>query len=309
MRLRKYVYAFVVTTSKWVRVTMAPTRSREDIMRAHKRYSGRYFGSDMYSGQEKSDKKQYDCLHIDRRAAACAGAAYDLLLRAGLIDKRMLFEYLRAADAWVGDAMDAVMPSSSGGDPEAAARRIRPANVPPATILPPRPKAGEAGGRCQKAELSEERAMQCRHELLSYLVITRLFHVLRKIDTLPEDVIRALEHLVRSIVEMYGSDHRVKKTILRALPHMFTSLRVPGMPMHTADVENTIRWLFSPFRESRKQVRSIEGMETASLQLTFIGVCRKNGVDPSEAYQRLLDDPEWDITKHPKPPPVRRRRK
>lgn len=32
------------------------------------------------------------------------------------------------------------------------------------------------------------------------------------------------------------------------------------MPMHTADMENTIRWLFSPLREGRKQLRSIEGM-------------------------------------------------
>lgn len=114
---------------------------------------------------------------------------------------------------------------------------------------------------------------------------------------------------MRAIVEMYGKDHRVKKMMLKALPPMFTSLRVPGMPMHTADVENVIRWLFSPFRESRKQVRTLEAMEAASLQLTFIGVCRKNGVDPSEAYQRLLDDPEWDITMHPKPPPVWRRRR
>ena len=96
---------------------------------------------------------------------------------------------------------------------------------------------------------------------------------------------------MRAIVEMYGKDHRVKKMILGALPRMFTSLRVPGMPMHTADVENVIRWLFSPFRASRKQVRTLEAMESASLQLTFIGVCRKNGVDPSEAYQRLLDEP------------------
>ena len=114
---------------------------------------------------------------------------------------------------------------------------------------------------------------------------------------------------MRAIVEMYGKDHRVKKMILRALPRMFTSLRVPGMPMHTADVVNVIRWLFSPFRESRKQVRTLEAMEAASLQLTFIGVCRKNGVDPSEAYQWLLGGPEWDITMHPKPPPVRRRRR
>ena len=76
-----------------------------------------------------------------------------------------------------------------------------------------------------------------------------------------------------------------------------------------AEIENTIRWLFSPFRDSRKQVRSLVGMETASLQLTFVDMYRKNGVDPSEAYQRLLDDPEWDMTGQPRPPPppVRRR--
>ena len=46
----------------------------------------------------------------------------------------------------------------------------------------------------------------------------------------------------------------------------------------------------------------------AGLQPTFVVVCRKNGVEPSEAYQLLLGDPEWDVTKHPRPPPVRRRR-
>ena len=112
---------------------------------------------------------------------------------------------------------------------------------------------------------------------------------------------------MRSIVEMYGEDHRVKKSILKALPRMFTALRVPGMSMHTADMESTIRWLFSPFRESRKQLRSARGMETAERQLTFVGVCRKNDVEASEAYQRLLDNHEWDVTKHPRPP-VRRRR-
>ena len=150
--------------------------------------------------------------------------------------------------------------------------------------------------------------MQCRNELLCYLVITRLLHVLKRRDTLPGPVIDDLERMMRSIVEMYGEDHRVKKSILKALPRMFTALRVPGMPMHTADVENTIRWLFSPFRESRKQLRSARGMEAAELQLTFVGVCRKNGVEPSEAYQRLLDNHKWDVTKHPRPPPVRRRR-
>ena len=69
-----------------------------------------------------------------------------------------------------------------------------------------------------------------------------------------------------------------------------------------------ILWPFSPFRDSRKQLRSLEGMETASLQLTFVGMCRKNGIEPSEACQRLLDDPGWDMTKHARPPPVRRRR-
>lgn len=150
--------------------------------------------------------------------------------------------------------------------------------------------------------------MQCRNELPCYLAITRLFHALKKHGTLPAPAIEDLKRVVRSMVEMHGEGYRVKESILKALPRMFTALGVPGMPMHTADVENTIRWLFSPFRESRKQLRSIRGTVTAGLQLTFVGVCRKNGVEPSEAYQLLLDDPEWDVTKHPRPPPVRRRR-
>ena len=165
------------------------------------------------------------------------------------------------------------------------------------------------GGGKKRIEISEEKAAQCRNELLCYLVLTRLFHYLKKHDTLPKDTIEALGQIVRSAVERYGDDHRVKKSILRALPNMFTALGIPGMPMHTAEVESTIRSLFSPFRDSRKQLRSLVGMETASLQLTFIGMCRKNGVDPCEAYQRLLDDPGWGMTRLPKPPPARRRRR
>ena len=181
---------------------------------------------------------------------------------------------------------------------------------PPSTILPPR-GGGEGGGRRRKRiEISEEKAAQCRNELLCYLVINRLLHYIKRHDTRPDDVIEALKRIVRLAVEMYGDYHRVKKSILRALSHMFTAPRIPGMPLHTAEIENTIRWLFSPFRDSRKQLRSLVGMETASLQLTFVGMCRKNGVDPSEAYQRLLDDPGWDMTRQPRPPPpVRRRRR
>ena len=310
---RKYVYAFMATSPGWVRVCMSPTRSRADILEKYKAYKDKYFGSDQYSGQEVSDRKHLDCLHMDRRTASCAGAGYDLLLRSGMIDGPTLYEYLRAADAWVREVLDLIL-SRGAGDLEAeAARGNLPVPLPPpppATILPPRAGGGGGGGRGagKTVQISEEKAMQCRIELLCYLAITRLFHVLKKHDTLPASAIEDLKRVVRSIVEMYGEGHRVKKSILRALPHMFTALRVPGMPMHTADVENTIRWLFSPFRESRKQLRSIRGMVTAGLQLTFIGVCRKNGVEPSEAYQLLLDDPEWDVTKHPRPPPVRRRR-
>ena len=92
--------------------------------------------------------------------------------------------------------------------------------------------------------------MQCRNELLCYLAITCLFK-LKKHNTLPASAIEHLKHVVRSLVELYGEDHRVKKSILKALPRMFTALGVPGMPMHTADMGNTTRWLFSPFRESR----------------------------------------------------------
>ena len=133
---------------------------------------------------------------------------------------------------------------------------------PPATLVPPR-AGGRGGGKA--VQISEERAMQCRNELLCYLAITRLFYALKKYDTLPAPAIEDLKRMVRLIVELYGEGHRVKKSILRALPRMFTALGVPGMPMHTADVENTIRWLFSPFRESRKQLRSIRGMVTAGL--------------------------------------------
>ena len=307
---RKYVYGLIAATKKWVRVYMSPTRSRADILLAYEAYSGKPFGSDQYSGQEKSSLKHYDCLHIDRRAASCAGAGYEHLLRAGMIDGPTLYEFLRIADGWVRKMMDLVR--SADADGAEAARAIMAVPLPPpppATVLPPRSggKGGKGAGKL--VQLSEERAMQYRMDLLCYLAITRLIHALKKIDTLPEPAIEALKHVVRSIVGMYGEGHRVKKSILGALPHMFGSLRVPGMPMHTADVENTIRWLFSPFRESRKQVRSIKGMRAAAKQLTFVGVCRKHGISPSEAYQRLLDDPKWDITKHPQPPPPARRRR
>ena len=305
---RKYVYALMATAPKWVRVRMSPTRSRADILENYKAYKGKHFGSDQYSGQEDTDLQHWDCLHIDRRAASCAGAGYDLLLRSGMIDDSTLYEYLRAADAWVRETMGLILSQGAGDLAAEAARGELPVPLPPpppATILPPR-AGGKGGGKA--VQISEERAMQCRNELLCYLAITRLFHELKKHDTLPAPAIEDLKRVVRSIVELYGEGHRVKKSILRALPRMFTALGVPGMPMHTADVENTIRWLFSPFRESRKQLRSIRGMVTAGLQLTFVGVCRKNGVEPSEAYQLLLDDPEWDVTKHPRPPPVRRRR-
>ena len=289
---RKFVYGLIaMAQGRWVRVRMSPTRSAADLLCAYKAYKGKHFGSDQYSGQKKTKLKHYDCIHIDRRAATCAGGAYDLLRRAGMIDDKMLYEYLRVADSWTRRMLDIVL--SGSDDPVAAVCGLLSASPPPpppppAAILPPR---GDGKGGGKRIQLSEEKAAQCRSELLCYLVITRLLHYLKKCDTLPEDAIEALKHIVRAAVEMYGEDHRVKKSILRALSHMFTSLRVPGMPMHTAEIESTIRWLFSPFRDSRKQLRSLEGMETASLQLTFVGMCRKSGVDPSEAYQGFLTTP------------------
>ena len=92
---------------------------------------------------------------------------------------------------------------------------------------------------------------------------------------------------------MYGGDNKVKKSILRAPPHTFASLRVQGMPMRTAEIESNIRWLFLPFRDNREQLLSLEWMETVSLWLRSSGMCRKDGVDPSWAHQRLFDDPSW----------------
>ena len=137
---RKYVYGLMATAGRrLVRVRISPSRSAADILHTYRRYRGKPFGSDQYSGQEKSELKQYNVLHIDRRAATCAGAAYDLLLRAGRIDRRMLHEFMLAADSWVRRALDTAM--SASDDPAAASRRIRSAVLPAApasTILPPR---------------------------------------------------------------------------------------------------------------------------------------------------------------------------
>jgi len=187
---RKYVYALMATAPGWVHMRMSPTRSRASILKAYGAYKGKHFGSDQYSGQEDSDHQHYDCLHIDRRAASCAGAAYDLLLRLGMIDGPTLYEYLRATDAWVREALGIAL-LQGPGDPAAKAARgslpVPPLPPPtPVTLLPPRAGRGGRGGRA--VQISEG-AMQCRNELLCYLVITRLLYGLKRHDTLPGLVI------------------------------------------------------------------------------------------------------------------------
>lgn len=62
--------------------------------------------------------------------------------------------------------------------------------------------------------------------------------------------------------------------------------------MHTVGIESAIRRPFSPFR-TRKQLCSLEEMETASLPNDIGRHVQEEWRRPDHAYQLLLDDPWW----------------
>ena len=231
-----------------------------------------------------------------------------------MIDGTTLYEFLRIADGWVRKIMDLVR--SADADGAEAARAIMAVPFPPpppATVLPPRSGSSSGGGKGGKGvgklvQLSEERAMQYRMDLLCYLAITRLIHALKKIDTLPEPAIEALKHIVRSIVEMYGEGAASKSRSSGRCPTRSGHRGCPACRC-TRPTWRTHTLAVLPVQGKQEAGALHQGHEGCREAADVRRRVQKARHCAERGLQRLLDDPKWDITKHPRPPPARRRRR
>ena len=86
----------------------------------------------------------------------------------------------------------------------------------------------------------------------------------------------------------------VSTTLSNATPHMFSAIRIPGMPLHNNDTERTIRDLLVVDRR-RVRFPSWRAARNFSILRTFAATCEKNGTFAYQTTIRMARDPAWDI--------------
>ena len=129
--------------------------------------------------------------------------------------------------------------------------------------------------------------------------------IIRRIPGLSEFVetrIGRLAERVQMIIESFPDDG-VSTTISNAAPHMFSAIRIPGMPLHNNGTERTIRDMLVVDRR-RVRFPDWRGARNFSILRTFAATCEKNGISAYQATIRMARDPIWDIFTDGIPPPI-----
>ena len=116
--------------------------------------------------------------------------------------------------------------------------------------------------------------------------------------------IARLTERTRMIIESFPADG-VSTTISNALPHMFSAVRIPGMPLHNNDTERSIRDLLVVDRR-RVRFPDWRGARNFSTLRTFAATCERNGISAYQATTMMARDPAWDIFTDGIPPPISR---
>lgn len=114
--------------------------------------------------------------------------------------------------------------------------------------------------------------------------------------------IERLTGRVNRILERSPGD-AVSTTMRNALPHMFTALRVPGMPLHNNGTELSVRDNVVVDRR-RIVFPDMKGAYNFSVMRTVSATCRKNGVGICRATMMMAADPRWDVFNSGIPPPI-----
>lgn len=148
-----------------------------------------------------------------------------------------------------------------------------------------------AGG----GEISDEsEAARLHGAVKGHLRLHYLYLFLRCWDTASDAAAAELQDLVAAeIIPLYGGNHPVGNAIANALPTLFYALSVQGMPFDSSGIERVFNSLLRAFKNAHVQVQSEWAMTVSEEVLTFIGMCERNGIDPCNGLDMLLDCPDW----------------
>ena len=108
-----------------------------------------------------------------------------------------------------------------------------------------------------------------------------------------EKQIRQLKDGLVVVMAQYGN-HPFARRRSRVLDHLFTALRVPGMPLTNNAAEADIRKVVV-YRNLHHQFKTARGMRTFSVLHSFVQTAEKNGHLPAEAIFAKMNDPDWSL--------------
>ena len=151
-----------------------------------------------------------------------------------------------------------------------------------------RKKAAESS----MSKLDAERESRHHHEIIAYLMLISLYLLICTLDAASEETAALLRERVDILVR-YGEKHPVKMSFINALAILFAALSIHGMPLETIKADRVVRDIVMAFKRPHRQIRSREGADMASIEMSFCTTCKMYGITSSEAILCILRDPEW----------------
>ena len=300
----KHLWALAACTSRLVHTRIRNSRSKATLAEAYRMSVRVKAATDEYAGQP-CEERQSDLLHLVRRTEHEAVRAYGLLHRAGRMGPDGLLAATFGEREWAGRNMDRIM----GAPGSNAVRRLLGdgSPVPPPEAPSPAPLEDGSGRRCRMADAraaggeigGESEAALLRGAVKAHLRFFRLCMFLQCWDTASEEAAAALRDLVATeIVPLYGAGaagggRPVATALTNALSTMFYALSTQGMPFDSIDIEQVFGRYLRPCRNAHIMVQSVWGITVAEEDLTFDGMCERNGIDPCDGLDRLVACPDW----------------
>ena len=108
-----------------------------------------------------------------------------------------------------------------------------------------------------------------------------------------EGQIRRLKDDLRAVIAQYGN-HPFADRLDRALGHLFTALRVPGMCLTNNHTESDVRKVVV-YRNLHHQFKTSRRMRVFSILHSFVQTAEKNGHLPADAILAKINDPGWSL--------------
>ena len=297
----KHLWVLAACTSNLVYIRLRNSRSKPTLAEAYSGFVHVKATTDEYAGQP-CEERQSDLVHLVRKTEHEAVRAYGLLSKSGRMGPDDLYAMTFEEWEWAGRNMDRIM----GAPGSNAVRRLLDdgSPVPPPEAPSPAPLEDGSGRRRDMADVraagdeigDESEAALLRGAVKAYLRFFHLCMFLRCWDTASEEAAAALRDLVATeIVPLYGGSggHPVATALTNALPTMFYALSTQGMPFDSIDIEQVFGRHLRPYRNAHVMVQSVWGMTVTEEELTFDGMCERNGIDPCDGLDRLMACPDW----------------